>query len=261
MAWYPAATRHNIPPGPTDPPIHARIICVHTMAGWIEGAEARFRDGSGIEAHFGVALDGRVWQWRDTLYQADAQAGGNDYCISVETEDGGQPETRWTPVQFDRLVELVGWLGVEHAIPMRLVASTDERGIGWHRQFPAWNPNRHSCPGDTRLQQLRTELLPALQGADMPLTDADKQWIAARLEESERRVARYVDHGDAAIQGTGNHHGRVREDLDALAAQVDALAAGGGTVDVAALADKVADKLVDALAEAVAAKLAARLAE
>jgi hypothetical protein len=232
IPWYPQAERRNIPPGPNDPPIHARIAVIHTMAGWIEGAEARFRDGSGVEAHFGVALDGRVWQWRDTLYQADAQAGGNDYCISVETEDGGQPETRWTPAQFDRLVELVAWLGIEHAIPMRLVTSTDERGIGYHRQFATWNPNAHSCPGDVRLAQLTAELLPTLQGADMALSDDDKTWIIDRLKESERRTARWVDHGDDQVTGSGNHHVRVREDVAAanqtlaqLGAKVDALKA------------------------------------
>lgn len=183
------------------------------------GAETRFRDGSGVEAHFGVAMDGRVVQWRDTFYQADAQAGGNDYCISIETEDGGRPETRWTPVQLDRLVELVGWLSVEHAIPMRLVTSTNERGIGYHRQFSSWNPNRHSCPGDVRLAQLRNELLPALQGAP-DVTEQDLDRIFTRIEEAERRIARYVDHGDAAQAGTGNHHVRVREDLTAVAADL-----------------------------------------
>ncbi len=187
MAWYPEATNKNIPPGTNDPPITPRIIVVHTMAGSIEGADAHFRDGSGIEAHFGVAMDGRVWQWRDTARQADAQAAGNDYCISVETEDFGYPETRWSPVQFQRLVALVQWLGRTHAIPFRMVVSTADHGIGYHRQFASWNPNNHSCPGDTRLAQLEHELIPAL--LEVPMSSAD----AALLHQDHVIML----HGDA----------------------------------------------------------------
>lgn len=173
MAWYPRAADHNIPPGPADPPIVPRIIVVHTMAGTIESAENHFRDGSGIEAHFGVAMDGRVWQWRETGVQADAQAAGNNYCISIETEDEGDPSRPWTPEQLLALDVLITWLGQVHSIPMRLVSATAERGIGYHRQFPEWNPHVHSCPGDVRLGQLVNVLIPALNQEDISIVDAE----------------------------------------------------------------------------------------
>jgi hypothetical protein len=78
-------------------------------------------------------------------------------------------------VQFDKLVQLIRWCGSTHNIPMKLVTSTSDRGIGYHRQFARWNPNNHSCPGDVRLAKLKNELLPALQGD--ALTDAQAMWV------------------------------------------------------------------------------------
>jgi N-acetylmuramoyl-L-alanine amidase len=222
MARFPDAANHNIPPGPNDQPITPRIVVVHTMDGSIEGAEKRFTDGSGVEAHFGAAMDGRVWQWRDTSRQADAQAAGNDFCISVETEDAGDPNNRWTPIQFQRLVELISWIGRTHSIPIRLVTSTSERGIGFHRQFPEWNPNNHSCPGDVRLGQLNAELLPALQEDDMPLNDADKTWLKNEIRDAINdhadKLFRWADHGggDPPTGSPPNHPHNHRAILDRL---------------------------------------------
>jgi hypothetical protein len=222
MALFPDAANHNIPPGSNDQPITPRIIAIHTMDGSIEGAEDRFTDGSGIEAHFGVAMDGRVWQWRDTSRQADAQAAGNDFCISVETEDAGDPSNRWTPIQFQRLVELITWIGRTHSIPMRLVTSTSERGIGFHRQFPEWNPNNHSCPGDVRLGQLKAELLPTLEEDDMPLNDADKTWLKNEIRDAINdhadKLFRWADHGggDPPTSSPPNHPNNHQAILDRL---------------------------------------------
>lgn len=253
MAWYPGADRHNIPPGPSDPPIQARIICMHTMAGWIQGAENRFKDGSGIEAHFGVAMDGRCWQWRDTAFQADAQAAGNGYCISVETEDGGHPETPWTPRQFQVLVDLLTWLGHEHAIPMRLVRTTDDRGIGYHRQFPSWNPHNHSCPGDVRLRQLATELLPALQGADADMTNEQAAQLTTVARQSQAVYDALIVPGTTSPEQTVNLlFDRVRTIEKVVTTPpepLEPIISEPVTIDLDALADKVADKLAARLAE------------
>jgi hypothetical protein len=62
---------------------------------------------------------------------------------------------------------------------------------------------------------------------DMGLSDDDKKWITDRLEESERRTARWVDHGDNAVPGSGNHHEKIRAELaafkEAAGARFDAL--------------------------------------
>jgi len=157
----PFAADHNIPPGPNDPRIIPRIIVIHTMAGFIEGAEARFKS-TGLEAHFGFALDGRLWQWRDTDWQADAQGEGNGYCISLEFEDAGdcmRPFSSSQVANFDRVCRV---LMAHYNIPARLVRATSERGFGYHRQFHSWNPNNHACPCDTRQDALIRDLIPAL---------------------------------------------------------------------------------------------------
>jgi hypothetical protein len=183
------------------------------MAGSIEGADNHFRDGSGIEAHFGVAMDGRVWQWRDTTRQADAQAGGNDYCISIETEDKGDPTRPWTPVQLVQLDLLCRWLGRVHSIPMRLVSSTAERGLGYHRQFDVWNPNLHSCPGDVRLGQLVHTLIPGLQAPldSGGLTMDEAQVIVRQIATGDETVG-----ADRAVNNLKN----IREEVEALTALV-----------------------------------------
>jgi N-acetylmuramoyl-L-alanine amidase len=220
MAWYPAAANHNIPPGSNDPPITPRIVVVHTMVGTIESADAWFRGGSGgVEAHFGVAMDGRVWQWRDTAVQADAQAAGNDYCISVETEDGGDPSRRWTEVQALKLDLLITWIGHTHQIPMRLVQSTSERGIGYHRQFDEWNPNKHSCPGDVRLAQLVDELIPALQEVDMSLSPDDLKAVRTVVREELVRAVQYVTGRTNTVYNSNN------TDLDGTVTVKDVLEA------------------------------------
>lgn len=253
MAWYPAAEWREIPPGPADPPITPRIVVVHTMVGTMAGTEARFRDGSGIEAHFGVAADGRVWQWRDTAVQADAQAAGNGYCISVETEDGGDPARPWTFAQLRALASLLRWLGDRHQIPMRLVASTSDRGIGYHRQFAEWNPNRHACPGDVRLAQLTSELLPVLQAEEtaMPLDAADVDAVADELVKrlgadathpyTGAAIRAAVDRAAAAAaadhKATSDRLGLVADRLAALEARV------AQPVDLETLAALVVGKL------------------
>jgi N-acetylmuramoyl-L-alanine amidase len=252
MAKFPEAEDHNIPPGSKDPPLTPRIICIHTMDGTIESAEDRFRGPEGIEAHFGVAMDGRVWQWRDTSRQADSQAAGNDRCISIETEDKGQPETHWTLIQLQRLVELVNWIGQEHDIPFRMVQSTDERGIGFHRQFPEWNPNNHSCPGNTRLGQLRDELIPGL--GDDAMSAAD---VAQLKEHINKKIGAVPDGGIQESLSILAHGPAPRNSLDSLAAQVREPIRVDARAIVAAM--KADPSFLDALANAVAAKVAAHL--
>jgi hypothetical protein len=221
---YPHANLANlIAPGSNDPVINPRIIVIHTMDGTMEGSNARFHDGSGIEAHFGVAIDGRVWQWRDTHFEADAQSAGNPYCISIETEDNGNPETRWGSVQFNELMDLMNWISLAHKIPFRLVGSTQETGIGYHRQFVEWNPNNHSCPGTTRRGQLINELIPALREMGAIMEDATK-------------IVRQILVGDETKEANRavNNVQNLRLKVDAIQVDVDTIKS-----DISAVKDKL----------------------
>jgi hypothetical protein len=251
MARYPNAEDHNKPPGANDPPITARIICIHTMDGTIESAEDRFLS-TPFEAHFGVAMDGRVWQWRDTSIQADSQFAGNEYCISIETEDKHKPETRWTDIQLQRLVELITWIGEQHDIPFRMVKTTDEHGIGYHRQFPGWNKSNHSCPGDTSLAQLEHELIPSVGDPSMSAAD-----VEALKEHINQKVGAVPDGGVQESLSVLAHGGPGRNSLDSIATQLKAPVQVDAKVIVAAM--KADPTFLGSLSTAIAAKVAEHL--
>ena len=163
------------------------------MNGGLPVCDAYFRSGrsGGIESHFGVggpwegaSYDGQVWQWRDTLEQADANYHANDFAISIETSDGGDSSRPWTPKQLAALVRLGNWLADTHQIPRRVCPAWDQGGFGWHVMFGApgeWTPVAKECPGPVRIRQLRDIVLPAifagrqLEADDMfEQTDRDK---------------------------------------------------------------------------------------
>ena len=197
-------------------------------------------------------MDGRVWQWRDTSLQADSQADGNDRCISVETEDEGNPETRWTAIQFDRLVELLTWIGEQHNIPFDLVKTTNNKGIGFHRQFPEWNPHNHSCPGDMRLAQLKTELIPELKDPHMTLAD-----VEALKAHFNRKIGNVPDGGVQESLSNLAHGGSGSTSLDSIAAQMrEPLKVDTRAIVAAMRSDPT---LIEAISSAVATKVAAHL--
>jgi hypothetical protein len=205
MVWVPGCEKHEIKPGPNDPRISPRILVLHVIEGGILGAERRFRM-TGIEAHFGVPKSGRTVQWRDTDRQADAQAAGNGYCISFETE--GFATERLNSHQIFELVRIGRILMTTYQIPARIVTATDQRGWGYHRQFPEWNPNRHSCPGDLRLQQLRETIIPAFFNKEDDVSQADV--IAALNSVDGQRALRFAVDQLMSQGLTGDADGAIR---------------------------------------------------
>lgn len=146
-----------------------RILIVHTMVGYLRGTDTLFRrDGyTGTESHFGLGgpsdpgLDGVLWQWQATDRQADAQHAGNAYATSIETSDGGHPTRPWSPAQIAALVDLIVWWCQGTGHPARISTATTQPGIGWHAQHRDWAPDGRTCPGPTRIEQLRTVVVPA----------------------------------------------------------------------------------------------------
>jgi N-acetylmuramoyl-L-alanine amidase len=191
LARCPFAVWHRCPGD--EPAITPRVVVFHTMVGSLMGTEAYFCGGGsgGIESHFGVghstdgALDGQARQWRDTAEQADAQSQANAFAVSIETSDGGDPNRPWSSKQIDTLVRLGRWLAETHNIPKRICPSWDGSGFGWHRQYAQWNPNGHSCPGDVRLGQLKTIVLPRIFAATDSggLSMADAASLEAQLNK------------------------------------------------------------------------------
>lgn len=215
MVWVPGLERHNIPPGINDPAVKPRIIVLHVMEGSIQSADRRFHDGEGIEAHIGIPKIGVPWQWRDTDYQADAQSAGNDYCISIETE--GFASEAMTISQVNWLCKIGQFLMQQYQIPARIVAATSERGWGYHRQFESWNPNHHSCPGDIRIGQLQSIVVPRLIGGNLLSVTIDQ--LSAALRDQTRDL----DHDDPKEPGNTHNHKVLDDKLDVIIGKLDTI--------------------------------------
>lgn len=219
--WNGAAWR---PLGPqTEPRLgKANIVCLHTMVGYLKSTEDMFeQDGySGVESHFGVGgkwgpdasagLDGVVYQWQDTDYQADANGpDGNDYVISIETADNAPADADdlapWTERQLDAIVELVTWCCQVHDIPATLIPDTKpgRRGIGYHRQgcdpFRADGGDLWSsaygkvCPGDQRVNQVKNIIIPRVQAelaGDHEDEEDNGMWLA-HIQQADGTTAYY----------------------------------------------------------------------
>jgi len=199
------------------------IVCLHTMAATFDGTDQGFHENGygGLESHFGLSGSGRLKQWQDLDFQADANFDGNHRCISIETADKGEmfpfwegsDVPAWTDEQIDQIVPLVRWLCDTFGIPKELVpdARPGRRGIAYHRlgvPHSTHDPNAlggpwHGpgselwtdpvkglgkvCPGDRRIAQLKEIVIPRVQGSgeeDMPLNANDVQLI----RDAVRRV-------------------------------------------------------------------------
>ena len=205
--WYPKAVAKPLG-AQTEPSIGVpRVLIVHTIVGNLTGTDAMFRRQGydGVESTFGIGgpwepgdLDGVIWQWQALDRQADAQGAGNAYATSVETADGGKPDRPWTPKQVDALTDLIVWWCRQTGHPAQMVTGTGGSGIGYHSQFTAWNPNNHSCPNPTRIQQLRTIVVPAaarlLHG---PLTTP----VTPASMTKPTVIGRYLRHTTPMMQG------------------------------------------------------------
>lgn len=156
----------------TEPKVPQRILIFHTMVGNLHVVDRMFRVGGfdGTESHFGIGgkwspedTDGELFQWQVVGRQADAQFAGNDYATSIETADGGNPNNPWTSKQLNTLIRVaVDWTKGTHN-PARLVTSSGGSGYGYHSQFHEWNTDYHTCPGQVRIGQLRTIVIPKAQ--------------------------------------------------------------------------------------------------
>lgn len=165
MALIPFATKRLINPDANDPRIKARIGILHVDAGNATTLYNLFlgnqrSGGSKVESHGFIRKDGLLEQYRDTAFEADANADGNSFALSFETQ--GYGEGTWTPQQIARIKQVMLWARDAHGIPLRVVDSWNDPKGGWgfHRMFDQWNPNRHSCPGPDRVKQFYDVLVP-----------------------------------------------------------------------------------------------------
>ena len=117
-------------------------IVLHTMVGWISAADARFHDpASHVSAHFGVRVDGALWQWvgvQDTAYHA-GDFTTNLSSIGIEHEDQGDPQIIRPDALYARSAALVAQFSKEYSIPLK-------RGFGGPGIYNHQQVSATACP-------------------------------------------------------------------------------------------------------------------
>lgn len=106
-------------------------------------------------------------QLLDSAAKADANVAANRSGISVEVVGtGDDPYTDW---QVSELIRLGRWARAAHGIKPQIIPNADGAGFGWHVMFGAPGPwtdvKGKVCPGNRRIDALRSTIFPAVFGA------------------------------------------------------------------------------------------------
>jgi hypothetical protein len=228
------------------------ILCAHTMVGSLAGTDSYFRQGSGVNSHFGTGGDGTIYQWVDTAFRSGANLNGNHHIISIENADMGPGFAAWntndgsavpafTPAQIEANAKIAAWANKEHGIPLELIpdAKPGRRGVGYHRQgVPGYmvagaerwsNATGKVCPGNRRIAQIPQIIARAKQirnpnlEDDMPLNDADKAWIQAEIVNRQVGYGNRIENTEAIvgiIQDRQVGYGNRIENIEAMVARL-----------------------------------------
>lgn len=216
-----------------------------------------YRSG-GIESHLYIRYDGKIEQYRDFDYEADAQYKGNSWIdgahrngfISIETE--GMGSGTWTPEQLASIKAVLLWLSKRYNFPLQRCpsmqpTSPSNGGVGYHSQYVGWsNVVGKTCPGSGRIDQFKNVLIPWMKDPQEDDMTPNEMWTELSTHE-----AWFIDKARQAVQSelgdenVGAFSDRVAQKV--LAALPPAPAPAGATVDLDALAAKVADLLSERL--------------
>lgn len=102
-------------------------------------------------AHFYVGKDGTIVQYIPLNRVAWAEAGGNAYWHSAETE--GQPGESLTPAQIEGLAKIYAFGHNEWGWKLQASEGVWNPGFGWHGMGgTAWG-GHFGCPGEQRKAQ------------------------------------------------------------------------------------------------------------
>lgn len=180
----PWADLQLIKPGANDPRVDLRTGILHVDAGnaynlhdWFDGPSG------GIESHLHIPKDGHTFQYRDLLYEADANWHANPFAMSVETQ--GYADGVWTADQLSEIKRIMLYSAKTPAIgiPLRPPKFWNDAGWGYHTMFERWHPEDKSCPGRQRIEQYHDLLVPWMAQAKENPTMAIEDLI---LNSSER---------------------------------------------------------------------------
>jgi hypothetical protein len=170
MAWYPGAVKMELQPESDEQQaIRPTQLIVHSLAApWTAQRTYEYwRDSTNLESHFGLGYEGDIAQYIGTETRADANASANRRpdgtgAVSIETASNLAASDKWTAAQVEELIKLGVWMHEHHCVPLRICRNADDPGFGFHRQFAAWNPNGHACPGAARITQFNEIVFPGI---------------------------------------------------------------------------------------------------
>ncbi len=168
--------------------LHTAVSRATSLFDFWQGGSA----GKGIGSHIYIAEDGHAEQYLDTSRETGHAFAANAFTVGIETWDNADPDhTPWTQAQLDKIIAICQELGV----PGKALLEGPSDGVGFHRQFPSWNENKHSCPGDLRVNQVKTVIIPALQGGDVTQDEFDEM----HAKSHRVRVDRLAEVADSAL--------------------------------------------------------------
>jgi len=132
-----------------------RLLIVHIMQGSLEGTDGWFRNpASEVSSHFGLARDGRLWQWVNCDDMAWHAVLANPRSIGVECE--GYSGNALTTRQLEQLGRIYAWAMDRYpAISAWLNTRPDTgSGLSWHGLGGADWGGHPDCPGLPAVHQL-----------------------------------------------------------------------------------------------------------
>lgn len=168
MAWYPGATRMELPESESQPAIVPTQCIMHSItAPWTAQRTYEYWQTTNLESHFGLGYAGDLGQYIDTQTRADANYNANRRpdgtgAVSIETASNTGATDAWTPEQVEQLIRLGVWLHQTHGIPLRICRAGDDPGFGYHRLWADWSPSGTNCPGDARVAQFHDVVFPGI---------------------------------------------------------------------------------------------------
>lgn len=205
----------------------ARRLILHTAVSPASSLFGQFSTPGNPVAHFYVAANGDTEQYVDTDRMASAVLEGNHDCITVETQDMGDPfpiwlgsnVPAWTKAQVERLADIARWCNQHHGIPLRRLPSSraGTTGVGWHRlgidgNFPdglldgrdgageLWSfSGGKACPGDRRIRQVVAEVLPLARAGTDDDMDLNDRLGSAEDSPTVREALRAAIHADHSV--------------------------------------------------------------
>ena len=169
--------------------------CLHTNAGGTDNGSLFgwfSRPGNDICSHFQVMKTGEAEQYLPLDKQGFAQFAGNAYCVSIETEDDGNPNTPWTAAQIAKIVAILHALDV----PAKVAPDGPGSGVGWHSLYGDWNKDGHNCPGAVRISQIHNFVIPALRESYIDFRALKKAAVAVAGPLS-------IPHGGVSVTNPG----------------------------------------------------------